>query len=296
MIRGTLNRVAKSIQVWYTTNGNGNSANTNPASFLQTKVLEPHDNNNASTLMSLVALGRGSESSWLISGDVAGGLRIWNVSEDSNQNQELVFREQAYFQLQPLSGGCSISCLHTLPDGRLAVSTDDTATTPTTHSSGDGCDVVSVPLSQAVYILSFQQENNNMKTTLSVDAILNGHLDTVTCLMGLSNGDLMTAGGKHDATLQIWRASQLGKSADAISHPDNAEDAIMEDADTSTEPQGIMLPSTVQTQSHQTITTNQGSTEKIGYVFALALLTDQQEGSHHFAVATARYNQVKILL
>jgi WD40 repeat protein len=73
-------------------------------------------------------------------------------------------------------------------------------------------------------------------------AVLNGHKDVVQCICELPNGDLLTGGGKLDATLQLWKQEQ---------------------------------DITVQTESAKTLS-------DVGYVFSLATLPDAKAGSNRF--------------
>lgn len=217
-----------------------------------------------------------------------------NRSGNNQQQHPFSFQYYAYFHLKPETGSssCSIACLHPLADGRLAVSTDtSTSVVSSTTSSVPPNQIISVPISRAVFVLNFTESGGSPRVIANVDAILNGHpQDAVQCLLGLPNGDLVTGGGKMDATLQVWNASQLKqRHDDSVTQQQRQEGANDNVNDGTTTETAIM--SSVVTLSHKTL-----KDEKIGYVFALALLSDHKKDSNHFAIAAARYNQVKIIL
>jgi hypothetical protein len=76
----------------------------------------------------------------------------------------------------------------------------------------------------------------------------------------LPNGDLLTGGGKLDATLQLWSRSQV-EGVDGVVH----------------------------SQSRKKLT-------EVGYVFSLAVLLDTKKDSNYYAVAAGRYNTIKIII
>jgi WD40 repeat protein len=228
---------------------------------------------------------------WLVSGDVSGGLRVWRVellgpppqeqqddNNNNNNNNELVVQQQAYVRLScPSSGNnvCSIVCMKSLHNGMLAVSTstaDNRGMTPV----NDGARHLTVSRARAVHIISSLGTDGNGELPFCVLATIFGHQDPVQCLCELPNGDLLTAGGKMDATIKMWSQKQLYERSESIA-PSNSisgetrEHVLVDPAKT--------LPSS-----------------EAGYVFALQVLLDQKPGSMHFAVAAARYNVVKILL
>jgi hypothetical protein len=76
----------------------------------------------------------------------------------------------------------------------------------------------------------------------------------------LPNGDLLTGGGKLDATLQLWNQVQIQKDDNSI-----------------------------QESSEKTLS-------EVGYVFCLQALPDSKVGSDYYAVAAARYNTIKLVI
>ena len=61
--------------------------------------------------------------------------------------------------------------------------------------------------------------NNNLSPSQSKSHCLlfslGGHKDVVHCIVPLPNRDVLTAGGRHDATTQIWLQSQLKEATSA---------------------------------------------------------------------------------
>jgi WD40 repeat protein len=132
----------------------------------------------------------------------------------------------------------------------------------------DGSTPMRVPKAQSVFVINLRNNNES----IAITAILDGHTDAVQCMRLLPNGDLLTGGGKFDATLKMWERSQL---------------QYLEDDETN-----HAAP-----RAEAELTTNVATTlPDVGYVFSLAVLPDEKPGSSHFAVAAARYNVVKILL
>ena len=115
----------------------------------------------------------------------------------------------------------------------------------------------------------------------SVVALLAGHSDTVQCMCELPGRALATAGGKHDATVKVWRANQWeGASAHERSAADHTEARELE-------------------CSHSGPVVLKQAAEELGepgYVFAMAVLPDKKPGSRLFALAGAWYNRVKLVI
>eukprot|EP00980_Cylindrotheca_fusiformis_P029166 scaffold22740_cov139-Cylindrotheca_fusiformis.AAC.20 len=248
-----LNRMSRSIQV---ISGDGKSGQ------LQSLVLTVVEEG-AAPITCLTSFQTPNRSGFFISGDARGGILIWKCRVIFVNGQEQVqFTQQSHIQLVPenLETESSIVCLEPIGDGRrLAVSTKATSTRRTEPSAATA---ISVPLAQAVYIVNIDETNGSVH----VSCALTGHTtDAVHCMQALPNGDLLTGGGKMDATLQLWSSSQLPP----------------EDGERNEIPQ-------------LSIASRQISS--VGYVFAMATLRDKQEGSSRFAVAAARYNTVKVLL
>ncbi len=127
-----------------------------------------------------------------------------------------------------------------------------------------------------------------------LDFTLDGHKDVVQSILPLPNGDLVTAGGKLDATTKVWPRAKLlaatgiatdqGDTASIISMLDAAFPPVLKKADTA---------------------------NLAGYCFGMELLEDfkrknSDDGNKNkrqnprafnpFAVAVAQYNVVKIVI
>lgn len=252
--REVMNKMSRSIQVMY-----GSADGT---SQLQSHLLTVEDENAAPITCLTAFATQDNSSAFLVSGDAIGGIGFWKPQVVQENGRDVVKCTQlSYTQLLPDNeGGSSIVCMEPIGDGRhLAVSTRMTSGRTTTSAMR-----VSVPLSQAVYVLNVGSSDGNVH----ISRILTGHTkDAVHCMQALPNGDLLTGGGKLDATLQLWSSAQLSTN---------------DGADERNEP----LQSS---QASQQISS-------LGYVFAMATLPDQKKGSSRFAIAAARYNTVKIIL
>ncbi len=98
---------------------------------------------------------------------------------------------------------------------------------------------------------------------LTIHAILNGHQNAVRCMCELPNGDLLTGGGKMDATLQLWTSAYLKNPVTTTSTQEQEETQVP-----------------VQSKAKKTL-------GDVGYVFSLAVLPNAKPDSNHFAIAAA---------
>eukprot|EP00573_Skeletonema_grethae_P004054 CAMPEP_0201704188 /NCGR_PEP_ID=MMETSP0578-20130828/42067_1 /ASSEMBLY_ACC=CAM_ASM_000663 /TAXON_ID=267565 /ORGANISM="Skeletonema grethea, Strain CCMP 1804" /LENGTH=612 /DNA_ID=CAMNT_0048192167 /DNA_START=27 /DNA_END=1866 /DNA_ORIENTATION=- len=143
---------------------------------------------------------------------------------------------------------CDIDCMEPLHDDFLAVSIS--------RKSNEEMPVPSsavklqMPVARGVYIVD--TKNASMR------AVLDGHRDRVTCICPLPDGRLLTAGGKFDATVQLWYSETLTKVTNSR---DENDDEIM-----------------ISSESKQM--------KKPGYVFDLKVLPDNN-GSAVYAIAAA---------
>lgn len=252
--RQVMNKMSRSIQVIY-----GSADGT---SQLQSHMLTVEDENAAPITCLTAFATQDNSSGFLVSGDAIGGIGFWKPQVVQENGRDVVKCTQlSYTQLVPDNeGGSSIVCMEPIGDGRhLAVSTRMTSGRTTTSAMR-----VSVPLSQAVYVVDVGSSDGKVR----ISRILTGHTkDAVHCMQALPNGDLLTGGGKFDATLQLWSSAQLSTN-------DGADE------------RNVPLQSS---QASQQISS-------VGYVFAMTTLPDQKNGSSRFAIAAARYNTVKIIL
>jgi WD40 repeat protein len=264
-IQQSLARASRSVQVWSSVDGK------NTSTSLRSQILHsPEGSAPITTLVALPGKDDDESSTLLIAGDALGGMRVWRAQRAGN---EIQFHHQQLFQLVPASSyhqTCSIVCIEVLQDGRLAVSTEGAAVDGPAFLLS-GATEIPIPLSRAVYVLDYLP-NNNDGSYLTIHAILNGHQDAVRCMCELPNGDLLTGGGKMDATLQLWTSASLKNPATTMSAQEQEETQVL-----------------VQSKAEKTL-------GDVGYVFSLAVLPDAKPDSNHFAVAAARYNIVKLIL
>jgi WD40 repeat protein len=239
----SLARASRSVQVWYNSVGGNN---------LQTQVLEPPTGSTpaAVTCLTSLSLPEGN-TKLLIAGDEMGGIRLWKVQ---HQESGLQFEEIGLIQLK----GSSIVCMEPLSHHRLAVSTesyDDKRNDSSPQPVLVGSTAMALSVTRAVHILDLSKETPTIITTLA------GHdKDAVICMCELPNGDILTGGGKLDATVQLWQFND-------------------DDGGTT----GL------RTKSDRILS-------EVGYVFAMTLLPDSKRGSNHYAVAAARYNTIKLII
>ena len=134
------------------------------------------------------------------------------------------------------------------------------------QSSAYTCMNVALPMESCVGSVALVDVGNRVAL-----AFIQGHTDNIICLRGLPNGDLVTVGGKKDASMKVW-GNELWISAGEES------EKLGDDASptTITEPTQIL--------------------GEMGYVFDLAVLPDRKPGSSLFALAGARYNRIQILI
>ncbi|CAB9508530.1 ubiquitin thiolesterase activity [Seminavis robusta] len=254
-IQESLGKSARSVQVWYS------MGETAAKPTLQTQILEPPVGPERSAPITCLAVLRQDDNhstKVLVAGDSSGGLRLWGVQEASGSLQ---FQHLGLFQL---TSPCSVVCMEPLQNGRLAVSTD----VSDNSSELEDAFPLHTQTSRAVHILDISKVHENQHPC--IQSTLTGHTkDAVICMCQLPNGDLVTGGGKLDATLQLWSGSQL--------------------LDPNVSESGEAASLSVQAQATKTLT-------DVGYVFALEVLPDAKDDSNYFALAAGRYNTVKIII
>merc|ERR550537_1441392 len=193
-----------------------------------------------------------------------------------------------FFQLSAQgSMACSVICMEALPDGRLAVSSEAQGA-GTSSFELVGPTPVEIAHPRAVHILDFSYLQNGIGDVRggvqvpSVHATLTGHTskDAVICICGLPNGDLLTGGGKLDASLQLWTSAQINGTLDGSGNTSSQMEALSE---------GAARRWNVQDKASKVLS-------EVGYVFALQVLPDAKENSNYYAVAAGRYNTVKIII
>uniref|UniRef100_A0A7S3KZU4 Ubiquitin-like domain-containing protein n=1 Tax=Amphora coffeiformis TaxID=265554 RepID=A0A7S3KZU4_9STRA len=263
MVQENLGKAARSVQILYSIQRKDDeSSQTFPR--ISSKILDPSSGpEGAAPITCLACVFVPGQGRFLVAGDTQGGLRIWRAlrSTTTSSSTDIEFTECGFYQMTPPSSGCRIVCMEPLSDGRLAVATDSV------HSTTEsllGATALPTQAPRAVHILDF----SGAATAPRIQSTLTGHSqDAVICMCQLPDGGLLTGGGKLDATLQLWSCSQVkGKET-------YGDDSV----------------STVYAQSSKVLS-------DVGYVFALAVLTDAKNDSSYYAVAAGRYNTVKIII
>lgn len=280
-----ISQLSKSVQILFAEISNGNS---NPT--LQSKFLSiPHPvtaleswNDNGNVILAV--------------GDLQGGIMLWKIDASMNaavgnsRNSSLSCTKLKYIRTTSLENTAqsrsSIVCMKYLSETKqLLVSTREIAPVPLSPLSIDALDVATLnlplQLPQAVQSIKVDGilDGSQQHDTIVLFA-LDGHKDVVHCLLPLPNGDLLTAGGKLDATTQIWSRSQLREAGEGK--------------------ESVLTTAAV---------TN--LCKDAGYIFAAKVLQDfkgkgsstgsssssgSQVDQSPFAIAVARYNVVKIVI
>ncbi|CAJ1933904.1 unnamed protein product [Cylindrotheca closterium] len=267
-------KMSSSVQVLY-----GAADGTSP---LKSYILTNHGEDTApiTCVTSFSITQNGNSVSFLVAGDQEGCLRIWVAQvEKQNGNNIVNFALQSTFWLRSEEGSSlSIVCLEPMEVGdgqaaRLAVSTAPTGRSRQPSPAGP---CVSVSTTRAVHLLDFATQGESLSMPSTSHALTGHTKDSVICMRSLPDGGLLTGGGKLDATVKLWSASQFSANINAMD--------VDETQVTTIESQQRQLSKCSQTIS------------SLGYVFALEVLPDRMEGSSQFAIAGARYNTLKIIL
>jgi len=261
-------------------------------------------------------------SHMLVVGDNLGGITFVKLamaapgesmsrSDHASEIPRLLWSKLRYLKIaslqDPTESESAIVCMKYVSETRqLFVSTRQIDPTPlsidTLDDSATSEDVESTifPLkpAQGVHCISVDAVLNNFNND-PLDFTLDGHRDVVHSILPLPNGDLVTAGGKHDATTKVWSREQLRGAAprtrvnERVRGYDGQADAM------------AVLESSPPPVLTEAATAN--LCKDAGYVFATELLEDfkskgnrsdpsQPHGGNPFALAVARYNVVKIVI
>ena len=227
-----------------------------------------------------------------------------NANNPNSTGPRLTCTKLRYLKIASLDDpteSCSaIACLKYLDETKqLFVSTKEIPATPIASSSRDDSSSLDVP--STLFPLKPAQAVHS----INVDAILNkshydpldftlaGHKDVVQSILPLPNGDLLTAGGKLDATTKVWSELQLRRATGRSLDGAGSTDTVASFLEVSPPP----------------ILREPATSNFSGYVFETALLQDfkrndgrgvMRNGRSHagnpFAVAVAAYNVVKIVI
>lgn len=270
-LQASLRDISQKVQVWYTTV----DQETTRLAPLQSKILTiPDGSGSRITCLETIAYDGGC---LLLVGDASGGIRRWRMNWNPT-TQTLDTRHVDYTALRGSTGLAIVALKYLVQANALAVSTTVTETSMPSIPSNR---VVEVSRERAVHLFhSVARVENGLLWYRTLD----GHpKDFVHALCELPTGDLVTAGGKLDATLQVWGYRE---------HVSAFTSDVKEDKEIQSETAAMDVDDQelVQSQSKQSFHGD------IGYVLGLEVLRDQKEGSEYFALAAARYNVVKLFL
>ena len=259
-VQQALTKASRTIQIWYSIHG----------STLQSKMLElTSEQAGSAAITCLEVLSHPTEDGkrFLIAGDTQGRLWVWKA-QPSRNGHDIEFESQTSYRILPSGGSrCSIVCVRALRNGRLAISTDHVSSSSSltgnqlNHAEEGNFEALVIPVDKPRSVIILDVSHIEMPRVL---VGLDGHhKDAVICMCQLPNGDLLTGGGKNDATLQLWSRKQI----------DGEEERV-----------------------EQMIRESRRTLNDVGYVFALTVLPDAKLGSNYYAIAAARYNTVKLVI
>ena len=227
-----------------------------------------------------------------------------SVSNDNNGGPILTCTKLKYLKIashdDPTVTRSAIACLKYVSETKqLFVSTKEIP--PATIASmtlddEEGVRTICFPIrpAQAVHCISVDNIINNSQLD-PLDYTLDGHKDVVQHILALPNGDILTAGGKMDATTKVWPWAKLRAATGG--HTEQGESvSIASLLDASPPP----------------ILRNASSNNIAGYVFGMDLLEDHkgrvsdddgetkngksQFDCSPFAIAVSHYNVLKIVI
>jgi WD40 repeat protein len=186
---------------------------------------------------------------------------------------------------------CTISCMEPIKDNLLAVATDfsqtmtssnetqgrfSSSSSSSSSSSLAGSSVVhlKLPHPRAVSIIDLDNK--------IVQIVLNAHKDSVRSICLTPSGDILTAGGKFDATVKVWDC--ITWTTAMKSHVNNSDiyleqQVVVKDVNPENAP----------------VLTDAETLKEPGYVFDLKILPSELDTAL-YVVACARYNVIKIVV
>jgi WD40 repeat protein len=261
LVEQTMSRLRRTIQFWY-----GQSHDDDRFVLLSTMV-------EATAPVTALISWNIEGDAFLAAGDEQGGIQVWKMTISNRQPE---FTKLQHYQIgSPYVVHSAIVCMkYDNAFRRLFVSTKsiDQPIAPMVPSDVGLIPIVT-DISQGVHVL-----NVNTISSPVLTMTIKGHKDAVSSIQPLPNGDLITAGGKFDATLKVWSRSQLTATASSLPY------IVL------TEPFMVNL------------------CQDVGYVFALTVLDDmknlpngaahsgESHRTRHFGIAAARYNVIKVIL
>lgn len=181
--------------------------------------------------------------------DAWGGLRLYVWTPSVGNSSSMSWRQCNCLQFR----GSSIACMERLGKDLVAVSIEPGQESRILASATS----LSLPRPRGVCVVDMKEA--------TIKAVLDAHTDTVRCMCPLPGGELLTAGGRLDATVRVWDLSAGALKED---QEEGDDVKVLTDAKVMKEP---------------------------GYVFDLKVLPDMK-GSAAYAVASARYNVIKIVI
>lgn len=265
--------------------------------FRGSTVLEPWESRaggEAPMVTTLTIVG----GKYLWIGDVEGGLRAWQSHLDGRWHRSALLQ----FINDDIECGCSVTAMETLHHlhhpNLVAVATSlfsrrDSPLPPGRYIDPNDAIMLPVSLSQlcvgSVVLVDVVQHSAQM--------VLANHQDSVCVLRSLPNGNLLTGGGKKDATLKVWDRKLF--DGEKVGVDQAAYPAAQEEDDDALLQQALEL--SLQTdaagdRSNPVVITEARVLKEPGYIFDACVLMDSKPGSSLFAIAGARYNVVKICL
>lgn len=331
LVNEKLTRLSESVQILFADTGNvrasernnnnnsNNDENTVSTSGTANPVLRQTFLKSPSPVMALASWEDG-DTTMLAVGDEQGGIMFWKIGPAALSSQGINTPILSYTKLKylaitsienPSVSRSAVVCIKYAKKTRqMFISTREMPPTRLSDSPSASDTLRDVP------ITCFPLQPAQAVHCIDVDAILNsshvdpliftldGHKDIVHCVLPLPNGDIMTAGGKMDATTQIWSRSQIREAT--ARNGDNRCGG--DDMTVFTDNIGVQHTSPPPIL-RQAATTN--LCKDAGYIFAAELLKDfknqaksspvnaidrRRQTGIPFAIAVARYNVVKILL
>jgi len=256
VMRQSLLRTSQCISFWLY-DGEGQ---TSGVSF-SGGIIPPATGTSNSPTVTKLAVSGGA----LVCGDAWGGIRVirWSPEQDGHRP-----RQSSSLQFRCGVNDCiTIACMESLEDNLLAVSTDVLPNHNEEVRLLPSATELRITCPRAVFIFDLD--------CLAIKLVLDGHSDAVQCICPLPNGDILTCGGKMDATIRVWETLPLtNTSVNDTSVNDSKEEE----------------------EDYVPILTKAEQLKEPGYVFDLKVLPDADPESRIYAVAGARYNVVKIVI
>ena len=241
MIQRQLLDVARRVKVWVY----DESQSRNGTTAFNEELIFPHAANIADRVPNVtnVACVAGK----LVCSDEL-GLHVFDSTRDGR------FQKKLGLQFQH---SCDVHCIESLQDDTsMAISISRKSTEQISDTSS--AVRFPIPTARGVYIVNLE--------TATITTVLDGHRDKVTCICPLPDGSLLTAGGKFDATVQLWQSEILAEATKKQDEHDKLK-----------------------------IVTDSKQMKNPGYVFDLKVLSDKN-GSGVFAIAAIRYNRITVLI